>query len=111
MADEDARPAVATRDADKSGGDPTDRTPAGPSALTAESAPTGREEKESLRAPKDRPIANDLHHWLAMTAAALVEASAYDDRAEIASLSKANDPNMTFESHWARVWIVARTST
>ena len=33
--------------------------------------------------PKDLPTVNDLHHWLAMVAEALVEASAYDDRAEV----------------------------
>ena len=33
-----------------------------------------------------------------MTADALVEASAYGDRAEVAWFSKVNDPNMTFGS-------------
>jgi hypothetical protein len=40
---------------------------------------------------------NGIHHWLALTASALVEASAYDDRAEVAWFSKVNGPNVTFE--------------
>ena len=48
--------------------------------------------------PKELPTVSSLHHWLALTAAALVEASAYDDRAEVAWFSKGNDPTMTFES-------------
>ena len=52
-----------------------------------------------MRTPKELPSVNDLHHWLAMTAAALVEASAYDHRAEVAWFSKVSDPQMTFDSH------------
>ena len=79
-----AKEDTVTRKPDKGGVDPTGRPPAGPSAFVAEIPPTGRKEKESLRMPKDLPTVNDSHHWLAMTAAALVEASAYDDRAEVA---------------------------
>ena len=41
---------------------------------------------------------NDLHHWLALTASALVEASTYDDRAEASWFAKVNDPKITFEA-------------
>ena len=52
----------------------------------AEIPPTGRKGKESLGMPKDLPTVNDVHHWLAIPAAALVETSAYDDRADVAWL-------------------------
>ena len=48
--------------------------------------------------PKELPTVNDLHHWLALTAVALVAASVYDDRAEVAWFSKVNDPRITFEA-------------
>ena len=67
-------------------------------ALVAEVPPAGRKERETLMMPKDLPSANDLHHWLALTAPALVEASAYDDRAEVAWLCKVNDPGMKLHS-------------
>ena len=44
------------------------------------------------------PSVSGRHHWLALAAAALVEASAYDDKAEVSWFSKVNDPNMSFES-------------
>ena len=94
IAEEDAE----TRGPNKGGVDPTGRPPAGPSAFMAALPPTGRKEKELLRLPKDLPTVNDLHHWLAMIAAALVEASACGDRAEVAWLSKVHDPHMTFEA-------------
>ena len=50
----------------------------------AEAAPTGRAGTESLNLPNSCHTVNDVHHWLALTAAALVDASAYDDRAEVA---------------------------
>ena len=46
--------------------------------------------------PKELPTVSDVHHWLASTAAALVEASAYNDRAEVAWFSKVNDPSTAF---------------
>ena len=48
--------------------------------------------------PKGLPSVNDSHRWLAMTAAALVEASTYDGRADVAWFSKVNDPVVTFGS-------------
>ena len=48
--------------------------------------------------PKELPSVSSLHQSLAFAAVALVEASAYDDRAEVAWFSKVNDPSMTFES-------------
>ena len=48
--------------------------------------------------PKELPTVNDLHHWLALTASALVEASAYDDRADVAWVATVNDPKVTFEA-------------
>ena len=48
--------------------------------------------------PKELPTVSDVHHWLALTAAALVEASAYDDRAEVAWFSKVDDPRIPFEA-------------
>ena len=48
--------------------------------------------------PKALPSVSNLHHWLALAAAALVEASAYADRADVAWFSKVNDPSMTFDS-------------
>ena len=73
-----------------SGVEPTVRT--GPTAtlLLADAATAVRKEKETLNMPKDLPTVNDLRHWLALTAFALVEASAYDDRAEVAWFSKVN---------------------
>ena len=48
--------------------------------------------------PNELPTVSDLHHWLALTAVARVEASAYDDRAEVAWFSKVNDPSKSFEA-------------
>ena len=48
--------------------------------------------------PKELPTVNDVHHWLALTASALVEASTYDDRADVAWFAKVNYPKITFEA-------------
>ena len=48
--------------------------------------------------PKELPTVHDVHQWLALTASALVEASAYDDRADVAWFSTMNDPNIAFEA-------------
>ena len=85
---------VPTRKPDKGGVDPTVKRSPVAAPLIVETAPAGRREKETLRRPK----VNDLHRWLALTAAALVEASACDDRAEVAWFSTVNDPNVTFEA-------------
>ena len=68
------------------------KPPVGPSARVAEAAPAGRKEKESLRMPEELPSVNDVHHWLAMTAAAVLEASTYDDRADVACFPKLTTP-------------------
>ena len=82
---------VPTHRTDKGGVDPTvNRTPTAV-ALLAEPAVAVRKEKETLKMPKELPTVNDVHHWLALTASALAEASAYDDRAEVAWFSKVND--------------------
>ena len=41
---------------------------------------------------------DDVHRWFALTASVLVEASAYDDRAEVAWFSQLSGPNVTFEA-------------
>ena len=80
------------------GVEPTvDRTPTA-AALLAEPAVAVRKEKETPAMPRGLPTVNDAHHWLALTASALVEASAYDDRAEVAWFSKVNSPNIPFEA-------------
>ena len=81
-----------TRKPDTGGVDPTVRRSPMATSFVAEAAPTGRTEKGALSMPKELPTVSDLHHWLALAAAALVEASAYDDRAEVAWFSKVNDP-------------------
>jgi hypothetical protein len=73
------------------------RTPTAAAFLAEPVAVVGKEQ-EALKMPTDLPTVNDLHHWLALIASALVEASAYDDRAEVAWFSKVNDPSVTFEA-------------
>ena len=51
-----------------------------------------KEGERIVNMPNDLPTVNDLHNWLALAAAALGEASAYDDRAEAAWFSKVIDP-------------------
>ena len=96
---------------DQSGAAPTagaDRITPAPEVVGAEAAPaaaerrrsasSSRKEKESLKILEELPTVLDLHHWLARAAQALVEATAYDDRADVAWFSKINDPKETFES-------------
>ena len=70
--------------ANKGGVDPTVKRDPTAVALLAEPAAAVRKGKEALEMPKELPTVKDAHQWLALTASALVEASAYDDRAKVA---------------------------
>ena len=71
------------RKTEKGGVEPTVRSGAAAALSPSYIATDVRKEKEALKMPKELLTVNDLHHWLALTASALVEASAYDDRADV----------------------------
>ena len=57
-----------------------------------------RKEKETLHLPKDLPTVVGLNAWLAKVAQALAEASAYNDRKEVAWFLQVSEPDQTFET-------------
>ena len=81
---------VVTRTPDKGGVDPTVRRPADGHLIYGGGSASRAEGEGVAKLPKELPTVSDVHHWLALTAAALVEASAYDHRAEVAWFSKVN---------------------
>ena len=87
-----AEEATPVRKTDTGGVEPTVKSGVAAALLPSDIATAVGKEKEALKMPKELPTVNELHHWLALTASALVEASAYDDRAEVAWLAKVNDP-------------------
>jgi hypothetical protein len=56
-----------------------------------------RKEKKELKMPPKIPNVVHLRMWLANVSAALVEASAYDDQAEIAWFRAVSDGSATFD--------------